>query len=116
MDNGRKCVGCTHPKMESGCGIFKCAKEKKVANCGLCADFETCDTLKKYHDGQEKYKKTARKNCIKIKADGIEKVAEEQKARWTCKSCKKLFFSNPGTDTACPWCKKLVEPLTEAEA
>ena len=116
-DDGRKCVGCTHPKMESGCGIFKCAKEKKVANCGLCETFESCEKLKQYHDGAEKYKKAARKNCARIKADGgSAKFAAEQKARWTCKACKKLFYSNPGTDTACPWCKKPVDPLTDAEA
>jgi len=115
-DDGRKCVGCTHPKMESGCGIFKCAREKKMVNCGLCADFETCDKLKRYHDGAEKYKKAARKNCIRIQADGgVDKLAAEQKTRWTCKACKKTFFSNPGTDTACPWCKKPVAPLTDDE-
>lgn len=113
-DDGKKCVGCTHPKMESGCGIFKCAKEKKVANCGLCADFETCEPLKKHH-AEKLYRKVARKNCTKVKADGMEKLVAEQKTRWTCKSCGKLFYWNEGTDK-CPSCKKPVDPLTEAEA
>ena len=116
-DDGKKCPACTSPSMKSGCGIFKCAKEKKVANCGLCDDFATCETLKTYHDGAEKYKKAARKMCVRIKAEGVEKVAAEQKERWTCKACKKLFYSNPGTDTTCPnsMCKKPVEPLSDAE-
>ena len=115
-DDGKKCVGCIHPKMESGCGIFKCAKEKKVANCGVCDDFESCDKLKKHHlDEGKLYRKVARKNCMKIKTDGMEKVVAEQKARWTCKACKKTFFWNEGTDK-CPWCKKPVDVLTEAEA
>ena len=116
-DDGKKCVGCTHPKMQSGCGIFKCAKEKKVANCGLCAEFETCEKLKKHHlDEGKLYRKAARKNCTRIKADGgTDKLAAEQKARWTCKSCKKIFFWAEGTDK-CPWCKKPVDPMTEADA
>ena len=115
-DDGKRCVGCTHPKMESGCGIFKCAKEKKVANCGVCGDFESCEKLKKHHLGEGKlYRKVARKNCVRIKEDGMEKFAAEQKTRWTCKSCKKLFYWNEGTDK-CPACKKPVDVLAEAEA
>ena len=116
-DDGKKCVGCTSPKMTSQCGVFKCAKEKKVTNCGLCADFETCEKLKKYHEeGNHLYRKAARKNCTRIKADGgVDKLAAEQKARWTCKACKKIFFWAEGTDK-CPWCKKAVDPLTEADA
>ena len=114
-DDGKKCVGCTHPKMESGCGIFKCAKERKVANCGLCADFETCEKLKKHHE-EKLYRKVARKNCARIKADGgTGKLAAEQKTRWTCKACKKTFFWNDKIDK-CPWCKKPVDPLAEKEA
>ena len=47
---GKKCKGCTHPSMESKCAVFKCANEKKVANCGLCQSFETCEILKKHHE------------------------------------------------------------------
>ena len=114
-DDGKKCPGCVSPKMESGCGIFKCAKEKKVTNCGLCADFETCEKLKEHHK-DKLYRRVARKNCARIKADGgTDKLAAEQKARWTCKSCKKIFFWSDEIDK-CPYCKKPVDPLTEAEA
>ena len=115
-NDGKKCPACTHPSMKSGCEVFKCGKEKKIANCGLCEDFETCVKLKKYHEeGSHLYRKVARKNCMKIKENGIEKLTAEQKERWTCKSCKKLFYWAEGTDK-CPSCKKPVEPLTEAEA
>jgi hypothetical protein len=113
--DGKKCPGCTHPSMKSGCGIFACAKERKVTNCGLCEAFETCEKLKKHHE-EKLYRKVARKNCERIKADGgMEKLAAEQKARWTCKSCAKIFYWNEGTDK-CPSCRKPVDGLTEAEA
>ncbi|MCL1919874.1 MAG: DUF3795 domain-containing protein [Kiritimatiellaeota bacterium] len=115
-DDGRKCVGCTSPKMESQCAVFKCAKERKITACGLCADFEKCEKLKRYHsEGDHLYRKAARKNCERIKKDGgTDKLAAEQKTRWTCKACKKTYFWAEGTDT-CPWCKKPVEPLTEKD-
>lgn len=111
--DGKKCKGCTHPSMESQCGIFACAKEKKVANCGLCESFETCEKLKAHHE-KPLYRQVARRTCAKIKKDGIEVVAAEQKTRWTCKSCGKLFPWN--TAGACPHCNKAVDALSEKEA
>ena len=111
--DGKKCKGCTHPSMESKCVIFACAKEKKVANCGLCESFDTCEKLKKHHE-KPLYRQVARRTCAKIKQEGIEVVAAEQKARWTCKSCGKLFPWN--TTGKCPHCGKAVDALSEKEA
>jgi len=111
--DGKKCKGCTHPSMESKCVIFACAKEKKVANCGLCESFETCEKLKKHHESPL-YRQVARRTCTKIKQEGIEVVAAEQKARWTCKACGKLFPWN--TTGTCPHCGKAVDVLSEKEA
>lgn len=113
--DGKKCKGCTHPSMESKCVIFACAKEKKVVNCGLCESFETCEKLQKHHDFEGRlYRKVARRTCEKIKKDGIETVAAEQKTRWTCKSCGKLFPWN--TTGTCPHCNKPVDVLSAKEA
>lgn len=111
--DGKKCKGCTHPAMESKCAVFACAKEKKVANCGLCASFESCEKLKKHHE-KPLYRQAARRTCEKIKKDGLEVVAAEQKTRWTCKACGKLFPWN--TTGTCPHCKKPVDVLSEKEA
>lgn len=111
--DGKKCKGCTHPSMASKCAIFACAKEKKVANCGLCESFETCEKLQKHHE-KPLYRQVARRTCAKIKKDGLEAVAAEQKTRWTCKSCGKLFPWN--TAGACPHCGKAVAALSEKEA
>lgn len=111
--DGKKCKGCTHPSMESTCAVFACAKEKKVANCGLCASFEACEILKKHHE-KPLYRQVARRTCAAVKADGMEKVAAAQKARWTCASCGKLFPWN--TAGACPHCGKPVSALSEKDA
>ncbi|MDD4103244.1 MAG: DUF3795 domain-containing protein, partial [Kiritimatiellae bacterium] len=79
---GKKCKGCTHPSMESKCVIFACAKEKKVANCGLCEQFESCEKLKQHHE-KPLYRRVARRTCAKVKADGMEATVAEQKTRWT---------------------------------
>jgi len=111
--DGKKCKGCTHPAMESKCAIFTCAKEKKVANCGLCEDFETCEKLKKHHE-KPLYRQVARRTCSKVKTDGMASVVTEQKTRWTCKSCSKLFPWN--TSGTCPHCGKAVDALSEKDA
>ena len=111
--NGKKCKGCTHPSMESKCAVFTCAKEKKVANCGLCENFETCEKLKQHHE-KPLYRQVARRTCAKIKSDGMEAVVAEQKTRWTCKSCGKLFPWN--TKGTCPHCDKAVDALSEKDA
>ena len=111
--DGKKCKGCTHPSMTSKCLVFACAKEKKVANCGLCESFETCEKLKAHHE-KPLYRQVARRTCAKIKQDGLEAVAAEQKTRWTCKACGKLFPWN--TTGTCPHCGKAVEALSEKDA
>jgi hypothetical protein len=110
--DGKKCKGCTHPSKESTCKVFLCAKAKGVANCGLCASFETCEIAKQHHE-KPLYRQVARRTCQKIKASGLVAVAAEQKARWTCKACGKLFPWN--TKGACPHCGKPVEPLSEKD-
>ena len=112
--NGKKCKGCTHPSMESKCEVFNCAKEKKVVNCGLCESFETCEKLQKHHEFEQRlYRKAARRTCAKIKSDGMEAVVAEQKTRWTCKSCGKLFPWN--TKGTCPSCDKPVDALSDKD-
>ena len=43
------CTSCTGDGVKVGycgqCGIRKCAVEKKVKNCGACAEFKTCKTI-----------------------------------------------------------------------
>ncbi len=112
---GKKCKGCTHPSMESKCAVFNCAKEKKVANCGLCESFETCEKLQKHHDFEGRlYRKVARRTCTAVKKDGLEATAAAQKTRWTCKACGKLFPWN--TKGTCPHCGKAVDVLSEKDA
>jgi hypothetical protein len=111
--DGKKCKGCTHPSMESKCLVFACAKERKVANCGLCAEFESCETLRKHHE-KPLYRQAARRTCAAIKADGMEKALAAQKARWTCPACGKLFPWNTGG--ACPSCGKPVAALSDKDA
>ena len=111
--DGKKCKGCTHPSMESKCGVFNCAKEKKVANCGLCDSFDSCDILQKHHE-KPLYRQTARRTCAKIKADGMDAVTAELKTRWTCPSCEKLFPWN--TTENCPACGKAITALSENDA
>ena len=112
--DGKKCKRCTHPGMESKCGIFNCAKEKKMANCGLCDSFESCEKLLKHHE-EKLYRKVARRTCEKIKADGMAATAETLKKRWTCKACNKLFPWNSTAGT-CPRCGKAVDALSEEDA
>ena len=111
--NGKKCKGCTHPSMESKCAVFACAKEKKVENCGLCEQFETCEKLRLHHE-KPLYRQAARRVCAKVKADGVEAAVAEQKTRWTCKACGKLFPWN--TKGVCPHCDKAVEALSDKDA
>jgi len=111
--DGKKCKGCTHPSMESKCAVFACAKEKKVANCGLCESFETCEKLQKHHE-KPLYRQVARRTCAQVKKDGLEVAAAAQKTRWTCKSCGKLFPWN--TKGTCPHCGKDVEAMSEKDA
>lgn len=110
--SGKKCKCCTNPAMESKCAVFNCAREKKVENCGLCPDFETCDKLKKHHE-KPLYRQVARTTCKKIKADGMEAVCAEQKKRWTCPSCGKIFAWQ--TKEKCPHCNKPVNVLSEKD-
>lgn len=113
--DGKTCKGCTHPSMESKCEVFRCAKEKKVANCGLCESFESCEKLQKHHEFENRlYRKVARSTCVKIKKDGLDAVSAEQKTRWTCKACGKLFPWN--TTGTCPHCSKPVDALSEKDA
>ena len=109
---GKKCKGCTNPAMESKCAIFTCAKKKKVANCGLCESFDSCEKLTKHHE-KPLYRQVARRTCERIKKDGIEVVAAEQKTRWTCKSCNKLFPWN--TTSTCPHCNKAIDALSDKD-
>ncbi len=111
--DGKKCKGCTHPSMESKCGVFLCAKERKVANCGLCESFETCERLSKHHE-KPLYRQAARRTCAKVKEAGLAAAAAELKTRWTCASCAKLFPWN--TTGACPHCGKPVTALSEKDA
>ena len=112
---GKKCKGCTHPSMESKCAVFGCAKEKKVANCGLCESFESCEKLQKHHDFEGRlYRKVARRTCEKVKKDGLDAAVAAQKARWTCKACGKLFPWNTMGD--CPHCGKPVDALSDKDA
>lgn len=110
--DGKKCKGCTHPSKESTCAVFVCAKGKKVANCGLCAEFEDCETAKKHHE-KPLYRQVARRTCQRIKASGLVAVAAEQRVRWTCKACGKLFPWN--TKGTCPHCGKPVPALSESD-
>lgn len=110
--DGKKCKGCTHPSMESKCAVFNCAKEKKVANCGLCKSFESCETLVKHHE-KPLYRQAARRTCAKIKAEGMDAATAELKTRWTCKACGQLFPWN--TAGTCPHCGKAVDALSEKD-
>jgi hypothetical protein len=109
---GKKCRCCTNPSMESKCAVFTCAREKRVENCGLCPDFETCEKLKKHHE-KPLYRQVARATCKKIKADGMESVSAEQKKRWTCPSCGKLFAWQ--SKEKCPHCGKPVREMSEQD-
>lgn len=112
--DGKTCKGCTHPSMESKCAVFTCAKEKKIANCGLCDSFETCEKLKKHHE-KPLYRQAARRTCAEIRKEGLAPVSAALKARWTCKACGKLFPWNSAAAT-CPHCGKPVAPLSEKDA
>ncbi len=109
---GKKCKCCTNPAMKSKCAVFNCARKKKVANCGLCPEFETCEILKKHHE-KPLYRQVARRTCEKIKADGMETTAAELKKRWTCPSCGKIFAWQ--TKGNCPCCNKPVAVLSEKD-
>ena len=111
--DGKKCKRCTHPSMESQCGVFKCAEKKKVENCGLCDSFESCDILQKHHE-KPLYRQVARRTCADIKENGMEAVTAKLKTRWTCPSCEKLFPWN--TTENCPACGKAIEALSEKDA
>ncbi|MDA3926750.1 MAG: DUF3795 domain-containing protein [Kiritimatiellae bacterium] len=111
---GKKCKRCTNPSMTSKCAVFNCATEKKVANCGLCPEFETCEILKKHHDKPKPlYRQVARRTCEKIKENGMEVTAAELKKRWTCPHCGKMFAWQ--TKGNCPHCNKPVEVLSEKD-
>ena len=46
------CVSCKGDGIQVGycsqCEIRKCAREKGVENCGVCADFKTCKTIQDF--------------------------------------------------------------------
>ncbi len=112
-DTGRKCKCCTNPAMESKCAIFTCAREKDIANCGLCPEFEGCEKLTKHHE-KPLYRQAARTTCKKIKAEGLEVVNAELKKRWTCPACNKIFAWKT-TENKCPKCEKPIQPLSEKD-
>ena len=107
--DGKKCKGCTHPAMESKCGIFACAKERKVANCGLCPDFETCAKLRAHHE-KPLYRQAARRTCTRVKEEGLNAASAHLKRRWTCPHCSRLYPWN--TAETCPHCGKTVAGLS----
>ncbi len=110
--SGKKCKCCTNPSMESKCAVFNCARKKKVENCGLCPEFEDCEILKKHHE-KPLYRQVARTTCSKIKSEGMDAVRTEQKKRWTCPSCGKMFAWQ--TEGNCPHCNKTVQILSEKD-
>lgn len=110
--DGKKCKGCTHPSKTSTCKVFVCAKAKGVANCGLCDAFETCETAKLHHE-KPLYRQVARRTCKRVKEVGLAAVADEQRARWTCKACGKIFPWN--TKGVCPHCGKPVAVMSEKD-
>jgi len=112
-DKGVKCLRCRHPQRVSSCVIRACAMEKKLENCGLCPEFDTCEKLKKHHE-KPIHRQAGRKNCKTIKAEGYAKTADEQKKRWTCPTCRKTFWWNDGL-AACPHCGRAVAPLSEKD-
>ena len=109
---GKKCKCCTNPSMKSKCAIFNCARKKKVENCGLCPEFETCEILKQHHAKPKPlYRQVARTTCKKIKSDGMDVVRAEQKKRWICPHCGKLFAWQ--TEGNCPHCNKPVPVMSD---
>jgi len=111
--SGKKCGGCP-PSAATKCAVYLCSKAKGIAGCcGLCPEFETCETLKKHHE-KPLYRRVARRTCTRVKAVGLQAALAEQKARWTCKTCGKLFPWN--TQGKCPHCGAAVEVMSEKDA
>lgn len=54
------CNGCQSDKLFSHCkvcDIRKCGIEKELDNCGLCADYTSCDKLLEIHKHDQNAKK-----------------------------------------------------------
>jgi hypothetical protein len=109
---GKKCKCCTNPAMKSKCAVFNCARAKKVANCGLCPDFESCEILKNHH-AKALYRQVARTTCLKIRERGIEAVRAELHQRWSCPACGKIFAWQ--SKEKCPHCGNPIQELGEKD-
>ncbi len=66
------CKGC---RIVQNCkhGIFECAKEKGIDNCGLCADYP-CENISEVFERANSYKKTFKKSCTKKEYDILNKA------------------------------------------
>ena len=90
-----KCLGC---KTETAfmrcniCEIRKCAIEKGVQHCVVCADFP-CTILKSGESLVEKlpHLKAIPKNMKTIKEKGTDYWLKEQEKLWKCSNCGKSF-------------------------
>jgi len=68
------------------CKFIKCAKEKGIETCPLCADYPCADITAFDNDGYVHHR-TVLPNGRRIKAIGLEAWLDEQRERWRCKQC-----------------------------
>lgn len=102
------CLGCKSNLLGGHCKTCKvreCAQQRKVVNCGVCADYP-CDKIKEYHNDENEgtYMAVARKNSEDFLYFGNledEGWSERQSIRWSCPKCKTPFQFNSKT---CPKC------------
>lgn len=111
------CLGCKSDMLGGHCKVCKvraCAKEKNIANCGLCADYP-CDKVKEYHNDEKEgtYMALARKNTEDFRYFGNDpEWSEKQLKRWSCPKCNTPFAF---TSKECPKCDARVATV-EVEA
>ncbi len=81
--NGKsRCPGCSHDGYYTEpCKVYRCCKEKKMIQCGLCEDFP-CERLGKMGDFSDLSTNHAKeRNSRRIAAEGYEKWYVEYKER-----------------------------------
>jgi hypothetical protein len=82
------CNGCRTVKWCRYDDIRKCAKEKRIDNCGLCRDYP-CKKIEKVFKQTASYAKLCKKNCSKQEFELLHKAffSKKQKLDKVRKQC-----------------------------
>lgn len=89
-----RCLGCktnVTAMFCTDCGMRLCAREKGLEFCFECDEYP-CKRIEDFRNDQWAHHSVIFTNLRDIKEKGIDAWREEQKARWSCKTCGTRFY------------------------